>query len=115
LKDNIAATFETSIGAQHYEIQLTHPRLLNTPKWSKDREAPPLAPRKAILAATQYLAKLTTDGDKWEVVTVQLMPKEHDRWIYIVELEPPGPLAGKWMPTKVVVLMDGSVVEATLK
>ena len=87
-----------------------------TPIWA---QLLALAPGKAVKAARVYLQRLVRNADQWQTERICLEPAgTGGKWIYLIEVVPPlpaGGLEGKVVPSKIVVLMDGTVLEATAK
>jgi hypothetical protein len=92
-----------------YEEVIDPEVLDKAPKWSPDKEYPPISPRKAESAAVDYVSE-KLDAGKWDTEQIQLVHCLEDRWYYVVKLHPPGPPGGFYFSVQIVVLMDGAVV-----
>ena len=114
--DAVVFRLATSIGGKPFEFVLSASRLAKTPSWPDNQENPPLSPRKALAAARKYLARLVADAAKWQIEQLTLRSVgTPDKWIYVIEFSPPlppGGLDGKSVTSKLVVLMDGTALEA---
>lgn len=111
-----SAEFSSYRGDIRYDFRITPEQLANTPAWTEDQLNPPLPARQAQAIAVAYLGKLFADGERWRRGAIALVPV-NDRWVYTIEFTEP-PKSGCWdclsTPFRVVVLMDGALVSATV-
>lgn len=113
--DEVVRRVTSDFVGRQIEFVLTESRLEQAPRWPQDADNPPLPPRKALKAAIDYLKVLVKAGADWRTEGIKLEPMgKGGQWIYIVEVLPPGAIDGKRIPSKLIVLMDGEVVKATL-
>lgn len=100
-----------------YEWRISEARILKTPEWRADARKIPIPPDKAVRIAKAWFEKRGRDLD--ELVGIEIRPFAVEisnesqkglqrRFYYVITCLPSG-LAFNSM--KVVVLMDGSVVE----
>ena len=111
-----SAEFSSCRGDIRYDFRITLEQLANTPAWLEDQSNPPLPARQAQTIAVGYLGKLFADGEQWRCGAIALVPV-NDRWVYTIEFtEPPKSGCGDCLSTlfRIVVLMDGTVVSATV-
>jgi hypothetical protein len=105
----------TSFIDKNYTCTLYASRLAKTPSWKEEHDNPPLSLRKAFAAGRKYLAQMVKDPEKWDLEQITLRSVgEPGKWIYIIEVRqplPPGGLEGKLTTSKLIVLMDGTVLE----
>lgn len=109
------AEFSSYRGDKRYDFRITHGQLARTPEWSEGQPDPPLPARRAQSIAAAYLRELFADADEWRHGSIALVPL-NERWVYTVEfIEPPANCADCMStPFRVVVLMDGTVVSASV-
>jgi hypothetical protein len=105
----------TSPGKE-YELVVRQSHIDAAPNWPDDQLNPPLAPRKAISLATEWVHKFFPESTNPPVSQLDMKSVGHKgQWIYVALFElrsQPG-----WTPTvafPVVVLMNGHVVEPTI-
>lgn len=114
-KEVIVFRISTSFLDRDYDYILNASRLAKTPSWKDEQDNPPLSLRKALSAGREYLARIVKDSGKWEIEQISLRSVgAPDKWIYIIEVSPPlppGGLEGKQRISKLIVLMDGTVLE----
>lgn len=90
-----------------YEAQLK-----DAPLWSEAAPYPPLSPRKAMQAATQFITNSIASAEPWAIESILLKDLSDGHWIYVVQFEytgPPAARAGSWPPVEICVLMNGEV------
>jgi hypothetical protein len=104
--------------AKRVESFVTQERVSKTPVWRLQQDSPPIQPRTAETRATAQFHKLLKDAvlikdtEGWELKTITLESPWGDlHWIYIVEFGPHNPQLGFQYTLKIIVLMDGTVVE----
>src|SRR5262245_41196782 len=108
-KAQAQAMYSSYHGGNRYDFNITSEDLNKTPIWSTDQDNPPLATRSALKMASQYIQKLLANGERWAVHNVELVPMgEH--WVYLVGFYK-GDRPGLFSPFRIVVLMNGEVVE----
>ena len=106
-----------------YEALVRQSEMQMSPAWEEKDENPPLSARKAMAAGRQYVAQQFRGGVDWRLASVTLRPGVvRDRWYYVLQFEvPPETDPGsiitteRWEPFRVIVLMNGRVVPATLR
>jgi hypothetical protein len=111
-----AAEFSSYYSGNRYDFRLTHKQLLNTPAWLEDEPNPPLSPRMAQSAATNYLRTLFDNATAWRLEEIKLVPLI-ERWVYVVSFTPPPPPnVADYMstPFSIVVTMDGTAITAAV-
>jgi hypothetical protein len=91
-----------------------------SPSWDGDQENPPLSARKAINLANKLKDKLVKDSDDWvwKFDSADLRQGYQDRWYWLVSYEghfEKGALDGVPPTLRLVVLMDGTVVQPRLQ
>jgi hypothetical protein len=104
---------------EYQNVIIADRALLKAPKWLARDSNPPLAARKAIDLANTLKATLVsdTDGYRWKLQTASLIPCQEDRWIWFVSYMafPPGGGTGTLPELKLVVLMDGTAMQAVIE
>jgi hypothetical protein len=107
-QDDAVASFNGFHDGKQFDFTVTSAHLANSPEWLGEQDNPPLAARRALTIASDYLPKLVTNAEKWEARAIRLCPVR-DRWVYAVEFSErrEGVQAG----FVIVVLMNGEVVE----
>jgi hypothetical protein len=108
----------SSVGSsgQRKSFRVSETRLLSTKPWSPDVEPPPLSVAKAVAAARKY-AKPTRPKDL-TVVKVEMSASggKEWRWFYLIEFFDVSTARADTPKTvEVLVLMDGSIVEASVR
>jgi hypothetical protein len=102
------ATFNGFHDGKQFEFTVTPAHLENSPEWPGEQDNPPLAARRALAIASDYLPKLVTNVEKWEARAIRLHPVR-EKWIYVVEFSERR--EGVQAAFVIVVLMNGEVVE----
>jgi hypothetical protein len=105
------ATFSSYHGGKRYDFEVTAGQLINCPAWLEGQDNPPLPARRAIEIATNYLSKLFSDAEKWEMNGFSVIPVG-EKWVYLVQFIEPAPKnVSEHLITefKIVVLMNGEV------
>jgi hypothetical protein len=97
-------------------VSITNAALLASPPWDGKAENPPLSARKAIALASTKKDKLVKDSEdwKWHLESASLRPSDEGRWFWLVSFvayPQRAMLAGVPPTLRLVVLMDGTVVE----
>ena len=111
----LETTFTTEYSGKKYVSRITEQDLRAAPSWPVNQENPPLSPRRAVDAASKYLATLLPNGKNWRLYQVTLKPVEN-YWIYIVEfLEPVAQERQTSAGFSVVVLMNGVPVRPKIE
>jgi hypothetical protein len=101
---------------KRFDFEVTGERVLKTPAWKADADAPPLPPRKADQLATAKFRQLIPDAKNWKRERIALEDAGDGlHWIYIVEFRQSGTFNGVPPFLKVIVLMDGTVVEPRIR
>ena len=119
-------TFFSNSGGRTFKIEVTEEMLAHLPKWDRHRDNPPLSASEATMKADQVRRRLIEqekitdqslyEGGAWRLMAAELTPLDDDLglWYWLVRFEyvvsspePPDEL-------RLVVLMDGSVLEPTL-
>jgi hypothetical protein len=85
--------------------------------WPEDEPNPPLSARRAMALAREALLKIKPESGKWKLRGLNLIQVgQKGQWMYIVRFEIPKDSPHMIpAPYDVVVLMDGHVVEPTLR
>jgi hypothetical protein len=97
---------------KRFDFEVTREQLLKTPLWRLKKDSPPLSPRKADKAATTKLRKLLKDTKGWERDRICLQDMgDGIHWIYVIEFSQRGIYGGLPPDLKIIVLMDGTVIE----
>jgi hypothetical protein len=102
---------------QRYELKVTQSALDAAPMWPEDQPNPPVSARKAMALAKEKLVKMHPESANWNLRGVNLTKLDaKGQWIYIVRFEVPQQ-SPHLIPTPfdMIVLMDGSVVEPTVR
>ena len=102
---------------QRYELKVTQSALDAAPMWPEDQPNPPVAARQAIALAKEKLIKMHPESASWNLRSVNLTKLDaKGQWIYTVYFEVPQ-RSPHLIPTPfdMIVLMDGSVVEPTVR
>ena len=100
------------VSGKRFNFEITREQVLKTPVWKADVDSPPLAPRKAEQLATEKFRKLITDTEDWKRESITLEDTGDGlHWIYIVAFTKVGAYAGLPPYLRVIVLMDGNVIE----
>jgi len=106
------SSYDSNTG-RRFDFEVTREQLLRAPAWGADQDSPPLSPRKADRLAVAKFHQLVSNTNAWErkqIILENMGDGVH--WIYIVEYTRVGEtLAGLSMPFRVVILMDGTVIE----
>ena len=104
------------------DIKLTDTIVEKTPKWSEIELNPPVSGRRAIRLADKVREKLVKDieGFKWRLDSARLSPWGYESptghwfWEVVYWAQPQSDYVGPHTELRVVVLMDGAVVEPQL-
>lgn len=107
-QDDAVASFNGFHDGRQFEFTVTSAHLENSPEWAGEQDNPPLAPRRALAIASEYLPRLVTNAEKWRAGTIRLHPVR-DKWIYVVEFSERR--QGVQAAFVIIVLMNGEVVE----
>ena len=105
------ATFSSYHGGKRYDFEVTAGQLMNCPAWLEGQDNPPLPARRSIEIATNYLSKLFSDAEKWEMNGFSVIPVG-EKWVYLVQFVEPAPKNVSEHLTsefKIVVLMNGEI------
>lgn len=102
------AKFHGFHDGKQFEFTVTSKQLENCPEWLSEQDNPPLSARRALAVASDYLPKLVSNAEEWEVRDVRLRPVR-DKWVYVLEFSERR--EGVKSPFVIVVLMNGEVVE----
>ncbi len=99
-----------------YESIVTNSMFKKTPTWESNNKCTPLAPRRAMEISIKYLNKRFPNVDHWFLDKISLVPLDGrtNLWIYIIQMTPlpeDGALSGRSFPVKLVILMNGKVVD----
>ena len=105
------AKFNGFHDGKEFEFTVTSELLKNCPEWTAEQDNPPLSARRALAVASDYLPKLVTNAEAWEVRDIRLRPVR-DKWVYVLEFWERR--EGIQAPFMIVVLMNGEVVEPTI-
>jgi hypothetical protein len=114
------STLYSRMLTEPYAVQIRDDDIASTPRWDR-RYSPPFPPQEAIRLADMARKRLIRDGivqedsnDKdWQVSAVELTPHDVNRglWYWIVRFETLVERSGTPSELRLVVLMDGTVVE----
>ncbi len=101
---------------RRFDFEVTREQLLKAPSWGVDQETPPLSPRRAERLAMTKFHQLVSDTKGWVLKQIGIEDMGDGlHWIYIVDYKAPiQDLAGSLIgggEFRVVVLMDGTVIE----
>ena len=100
-----------------YRSAVSENDLTSVPKWDAHQDFPPLAPRRAELAAKRAIQKLMPEITDWTANRISIRRAgTPDNWIYVVELStlfPQGEIRGKLEAVEVLVLLNGIAVIPT--
>lgn len=116
-RHHMVATFSSYDFSQgkRYDFEVYEDDLALTPSWRADEEFPPLSPRKAEASARGQLKKLIEQSERWTRGGIALEQMSGgDKWVYIVYFSgfhPPGVIDGMVPQMRLVVLMNGRVIE----
>jgi hypothetical protein len=105
----------TTVHSSRYVVTITKETLKKTPSWDENNGNPPLSAKKAMKAAN-WMKESLVKGDKdyeWRFDSCQLTPGGDDKWYWVVRYDalPQFSGGGVFPVLKVVVLMDGSVIQ----
>jgi hypothetical protein len=104
-----------------FVIEIREEAMQKTPVWENEDEHPPLSARRAIRLADSLCAKLVRDtGEwKWRLESAKLVPwfPASGRWFWEIQYHAyrDGSYAGPSNDLNLVVLMDGFVVQPTIR
>jgi hypothetical protein len=103
-----------------YTVTVTQAMLGNTPSWALTHADPPLSARKALWLATKKKDGIVKDSSefKWELSSASLIPTGHAKWYWVIEFtakHQAGFFRGRPAFLKLIVLMDGTVIDPELK
>ena len=104
---------------RHFMVWAEDGALRRAPPWKPEAENPPLSPRKAMRLADVKKRQLVKDRAdfNWRLRSIELVPGDGDRWFWLVNYEeqprlrPGTGASGPWSELRLIVLMDGTVVE----
>jgi hypothetical protein len=100
------------VAGKRFTSTVTRDQLLKSPAWSLQDDLPPLSPRKADRLATAKFHELLKDTKDWRRDRISLEDMgDGIHWIYVVEFGYHGDIGGLMIPYKILILMDGTVVE----
>ena len=102
------AKFNSFHDGKQFEFTVTSKLLENCPEWLSEQDNPPLSARRALAIASDYLPKLVSNAEAWQVRDIRLRPVR-DKWVYVLEFSERR--EGVQAPFMIVVLMNGEVVE----
>jgi hypothetical protein len=100
------------------ESRVTREQLLKTPVWRVQDDSPPLSPRRADVLATARFQKLVKDVTRSKdtkyfmrdsISLVDMGDNLH--WVYVVSFMWTGAISGPAPQVRIMVLMDGTVIE----
>lgn len=101
------------VAGERFTSTVTREQLLKTPVWRLQDDSPALSARKADELATAKFHQLLQERKDWRRDRISLEDMGDGlHWIYVVEFDYHGQLDGFAVPYRIVVLMDGTVVEA---
>lgn len=107
----LAQTYSYAHG-KRFAVTVTDEAVMKAPAWKVDADDPPLAARKAMKIANEALPRLLPDAKKGEFKfrELSLCPHSDKGWYWEV-LYCGNSFTGIAPAIRIVVLMDGSVVE----
>jgi hypothetical protein len=113
-------TYSSYAIPNNYTVTISSDALAKSPSWKDNEENPPLSARKAIKLANAVKKSLVKDWDdyKWVLVTADLTPDGDEKWYWLINCEAHpqvGASSGVPFCLKLVVLMDGTVVEPQVR
>jgi hypothetical protein len=119
-----AQTYYSYAFGKQYAFKITTEMLAKSPSWPENSDNPPLPARKAIRLATALKDRLVKDSEafKWHLVSAQLernwgLKTDTGKWWWLINFEAHvrvGGQSGRPINLRVVVLMDGTVIEPTI-
>lgn len=100
-------------------VVVTEEALQQSPPWKDSEKNPPVAARTAIALAEKKKSKLAKDtsghnGWKWELKAVTLVPRDDQRWFWLIDYQAvshSGGLVGAPPSLRLAVLMNGTLIE----
>jgi hypothetical protein len=114
-----AQTYYSYAFSKQYTVEITRENLKATPDWKENEEHPPLSARKAIVIATKLKDKLVKDSDDftWKLQHASLTPADDDKWYWLVHFDAEFQGVSTGIPNhlRLVVLMDGTAIEPTVR
>ncbi|HEY2150063.1 MAG TPA: hypothetical protein VGH34_04600 [Vicinamibacterales bacterium] len=109
----ISTNYSRILGVE-FASSLTCAELEAAPRWTETQSNPPLSARDALAAAKAALPKIVENPAMWDFGALELRPMiVPDTWVWIVQfyVRPTGPLGGVSQSLRIVVLMNGHVIE----
>ena len=101
--------------SKRYDFGIFEDDLSRTPPWRTEEEFPPLSPRKAEASARDQLKKLVEQSERWNRRSIALHQMTGgDKWVYVIHFSgfhPRGVIDGPVPEMKLVVLMNGQVID----
>ncbi len=110
----VVMSFSSYFDGEHFEFAVTRTDLEASPQWLPNSPAPPLAIREAVSVGRTKLVQLLPSAAEWTFQQVTLHPTQVENvWVYSVQFSPtpPSMVGGVTAPFRIMVLMDGRVVE----
>ena len=105
-------SFIAKPSGKSFTSTVTREQLLKAPVWRSQDDSPPLPPRTADQLATAKFHELLKDRTNWRRDRISLEDMgDGIHWIYVVEFDYHGSLLGLAIPYRIMILMDGTVVE----
>ena len=115
-------TFFSYSQGRNFKIEVTENMLAHLPKWDRHSDNPPLSASDATMKADQVRRRLISqekftdqslyEGGAWRLMAAELTPL--GLWYWLVRFEYGGSSPEPPDELRLVVLMDGSVLEPTL-
>lgn len=111
----IAAVYDSQYDGKEFSSQITEAQIERMSVWLDTEPNPPLPVRQAIALARECLNGLVNEPDRWRLGEASLSPfGSHGRWIYLIDFRgflPPNIIDGMVPNMRVIVLMNGEVIE----
>lgn len=101
------------VGGKDYAAIITKKALSRSPEWRQEDENPPISARKAMkLAAKKKDLFFGDESKEWRFESVSLT-KLWENWYWVARYQPRAPSKAR-QELRIVVLMDGTVIQPTL-
>jgi hypothetical protein len=106
------------MGTNVWDSRVTREQLLKAPAWPTQDDSPPLSPRQADALATAKFQKFVKEATRLKdtklfrrdsISLVDMGDGLH--WVYVVSFEWTGAIFGPPPQVRIMVLMDGTVIE----
>lgn len=111
------ATESGAVAGKKYVSMVTDKMLLHQPKWDPLVSPIPLAADAACKKALQFangkwnFQNVRDELGQWDARTISIARIEKSDWVYVIEILQRGPILGIRSPMRLIVLLDGTVVQ----